>query len=81
MSLLDHNHPPVESPKIDRNTVKWSGYFATTELAQKHLEEKTKQFANTENKLVLSAKKDFVNRHFKGYFLYKFTVILAPNDL
>jgi len=77
MSFVDHNPLHVESPKIDRNTIKWSGYFATTELAQKHLEEKTRQFADIESKLVLSAKKDFVNRHFKGYFLYKFVVILT----
>jgi hypothetical protein len=77
MSLPDPALPDTPTPVIDRNTIKWSGYFATTELAQKHLEEKTKQFAVTEDKLVLSAKKDFVNRHFKGYFLYKFTVILT----
>lgn len=78
MSLVDPTPLNVESPKIDRNTIKWSGYFATTEQAQAHLEEKTKQFAIIEDKLVLSAKKDFVNRHFKGYFLYRFTVILSP---
>ena len=78
MSLVDHTPPHVETPKIDRNTIKWSGYFATTEQAQEQLEEKTKQFAIIEDKLVLSAKKDFVNRHFKGYFLYRFTVILSP---
>jgi hypothetical protein len=77
--ILINNQPEPECiiPKCDGNIIKWSGYFATTELAQQHLEEKTKQFADTENKLVLSTKKDFINRHFKGYFLYKFTVILT----
>ena len=78
MSLVDYNPTPNSTPiVIDRNTIKWSGYFATTEQAEEHLKEQTKHFADRENKLVVSAKKDFVNRHFKGYFLYKFTVILA----
>jgi hypothetical protein len=78
MSLVDPPLTNVELPKHDRNIIKWCGYFATTEQAQAHLEEKTKQFAIIEDKLVLSAKKDFVNRHFRGYFLYKFTVVLSP---
>ena len=74
----ENTQPPHEvAPKIDRNTIKWSGYFATTEQAQSHLEEKAKQFAATENKLVVTAKKEFVNRHFKGYFLFRFLVVLA----
>ena len=77
MPLLDTNLPFNMSPVIDRNTVKWSGYFANTEQAQDHLLEQSKHFARTENKLVVSAKKDFVNRHFKGYFLYRFTLILS----
>ena len=81
MTLLD-THPPLNTvPIIDRNIIKWSGYFATTEQAQEHLEEKAKRFAVVENKLIISAKKDFVNRHFKGYFLYKFTITVASNDL
>jgi hypothetical protein len=78
MTLLNaHPDPEGLVPKYDGNTIKWSGYFATTEQAQKHLEDKAKHFANTENKLVVSAKKDFVNRHFKGYFLFRFTLKLA----
>ena len=78
MSLLDTSFPPHDStPKIDKNTIKWSGYFTTSEQAQEDLDIKTKRFAATEDKLILSAKKEFVNRHFKGYFLYRFTVILT----
>ena len=78
MSSLDTFFPPHDStPKIDKNTIKWSGYFTTSEQAQEDLENKTKRFASTEDKLVLSAKKEFVNRHFKGYFLYRFVVILT----
>ena len=80
MSLLDSHPPHDSSPKIDRNIIKWSGYFATSEQAQKHLEEKTKAFAIKEDKLVLSAKRDYVNRHFKGYMLFRFTVILTAKD-
>ena len=76
MTMLDTQPPHDSAPIIDRNTIKWSGYFATTEHAQEHLEQKTKHIAETENKLIVSAKKDFVNRHFKGYFLYRFTVTL-----
>jgi hypothetical protein len=77
MSLLDTNPPHESSPIVDRNNIKWSGYFSTSEQAQEHLEKKTKHIAEVENKLVVSAKSDFVNRHFKGYFLYRFTVVLA----
>jgi len=70
--------PPLDStPVIDRNAVKWSGYFVSTDQAQEHLTEKAKAFAVTENKLVLSAKKEFVNRHFRGYFLYRFLIVLT----
>jgi hypothetical protein len=77
MSLLDNTLPHNVSPVIDRNKVKWSGYFASTEQAQEHLEKQSKHFAITENKLVVSATKDFINRHFKGYFLYRFALILS----
>ena len=78
MSPLDTIFPPHDSiPTVDKNTIKWSGYFTTSEQAQEDLENKTNRFAATEDKLVLSAKKEFVNRHFKGYFLYRFTVILT----
>jgi|GEM_PF-1773628 len=77
MTLLDTHPPHNTAPAIDRNSIKWCGYFATSEQAQEHLDEKAKRFAIVENKLVVSAKKDFVNRHFKGYFLYRFTLIVA----
>lgn len=77
MTMFDTNPPHNTAPVIDRNTIMWSGYFVNTEQAEEHLKEKTKHFAEREDKLVLSAKKDFVNRHFKGYFLYRFLVILT----
>ncbi len=78
MTLLNtHPDPEGTVPKYDGNTIKWSGYFSTIEQADEHLKELTKKIAQTENKLVLSAKKEFVNRHFKGYFLYRFAVILT----
>jgi len=78
MTLLNtHLDPEGTVPKFDGNIIKWSGYFATTDQAEEHLKEQTKKIAVTENKLVISSKKDFVNRHFKGYFLYRFTVIVT----
>jgi len=77
MSLLDNTPQYNTAPKIDRNIIKWSGYYETSEQAQEYLESQTKQFALTENKLVVSSKKELVNRHFKGFFLYRFCVILA----
>jgi len=75
--MLDTQPPHDTAPEIDRNIIKWSGYFATSEQAQEHLEQKAKRFAVAEDKLIVSAKKDFVNRHFKGYFLYRFTLVVA----
>jgi len=77
MTLFDNTPHYGTAPKIDRNIIKWSGYYTTSEEAQKYLEEQTKQFAVTENKLVVSSKKELVNRHFKGYFLYQFCVVLT----
>jgi len=80
MTLMNTQPPHETAPKIDRNTIKWSGYFSTTEQAQAHLDEQTKNFATTENKLVVTAKKEFINRHFKGYFLFRFLVVLAERS-
>jgi uncharacterized protein YfcZ (UPF0381/DUF406 family) len=78
MTLLNtHLDPEGIIPEYDGNTIKWSGYFSTSEQAEEHLKELTKKIAVTENKLVVSAKSEFINRHFKGYFLYRFVVILT----
>jgi len=71
----------MEIPAYDNNIIKWSGYFSTTEQAEEHLKEKTKAFAERENKLVVRAKSEFINRHFRGYFLYSFVVVLVQNDV
>jgi hypothetical protein len=71
---------PTLPPKIelkDSNIIKWSGYHNTTEDAQQSLEEKSKTIAEHENKLIISAKKELVNRKCHGLFLYKFTVVTA----
>jgi hypothetical protein len=80
MTILDTNLPLPPAPVIDKNTIKWSGYFAASEQAEEHLKDKTKHIAVIENKLILSAKSEFVNRHFKGYFLYRFVVVLANKN-
>lgn len=78
MTLLNtHPDPEGSIPDYDGNIIKWSGYFTTSEQADTHLKEQTTKIAVTENKLVISSKKDFINRHFKGYFLYRFTVVVA----
>jgi hypothetical protein len=80
MSLLNTNLPRNEAPKINSNVIKWSGYFATTKQAEDHLREQTSYIEFKEDKIIISAKLDFVNRHFKGYFLYRFTVVLAEKQ-
>jgi hypothetical protein len=81
MSLINnHPEPSGKAPKYDSNIIKWSGYFATSKQAEEHLKTQTESIAYTEDKLVVSSKMDFVNRHFKGYFLYRFTVVLTEKN-
>ena len=68
---------PPKLPAYDSNIIKWSGYYNNEEDAQKLLEDKCKTIAECEKKLVVSAKKELVNRKCHGLFLYKFTVVLA----
>ena len=70
----------MEAPKIDRNVIKWSGYYNSPEQADEFLKEKTKKITETEKKLVVSAKKELQDRKCHGLFLYKFTVILCNED-
>ena len=81
---------------VDNNTVKWSGFYKTEELAQKCLEEKVAIFAA--KKRIVSAKKELQIRRpnnelaYKlkeqqrpgvtdNMLLYKFTIVLAPKDI
>lgn len=80
MSMLNIQLSGGIIPKYDNNLIKWSGYFATSKQAEEHLREQTQEFACTENKLVVSSKSEFVNRHFKGYFLYRFTIVLCNRN-
>ena len=78
MTLLNTRPDPEGSvPKYDGNIIRWSGYHSTSEEAENHLKEQVAKIAITENKLIVSAKSEFVNRHFKGYFLYRYTVVVA----
>ena len=77
MSLLDTNPSHENSPNINRNVIRWSGYFDTSEHAKDHLTEQLKRIVSRYDKLVVSAKSDFVNRHFRGLFLFRFTVVLT----
>jgi hypothetical protein len=70
----------MEAPKINKNLINWSGYHNNSENAQKSLEEKTKTIAEHENKLIVSAKKELINRKCHGLFLYKFIVITADKN-
>jgi len=70
----------MEAPKIDRNIIKWSGYYNSPEQADEILKEKTKDIARIEKKLVVSSKKELINRKCHGLFLYKFTVILCDEN-
>jgi len=69
--------PLPKAPAYDSNIIKWSGYFKTEEDADKSLGEKCNTIAEHENKLIVSARKELVNRKCHGLFLYKFTVVIA----
>ena len=69
----------MEILNLDRNIIKWSGFFDNTPQAQAHLDEKLASISKT--KLIVSAKKVLVNRRCHGLFLYRFTVYTAPKQL
>ena len=66
--------------KYDNNIIKWSGFFTTTKQAEDHLNEQTALIVEASDKLIVKSKADFINRHFRGYFLYKFTVVLTEKN-
>ena len=47
----------MEAPKIDRNVIKWSGYYNSPEQADEFLKEKTKRITETEKKTSSECKK------------------------
>lgn len=80
MSLMTTNLSANKAPYFDKNVIKWSGYFHTTEQAHAHLMDQVTKFAHAEGKTVIACKKDLVNRHFKGLFLYRFTIALSETQ-
>ena len=70
----------MEIPKINSNLFKWSGFHETLEKAQKHLDEKAKRIAIIENKLIVSAKMELIDKKCHNLFLYKFTVTTNNKD-
>jgi hypothetical protein len=78
---------------VDKNTVKWSGFFKTDEEAQKHLNEMTAKLSLKKD--IVSAKKELQLRKnnelahklkemqksaAKDLLLYKFTIILTIKE-
>jgi hypothetical protein len=68
----------METPKFDKNSEKWCGYFKNAEEAQKHLDHELKCI--NKYKLIVSAKKELGDAKAMGLFLYKFLVITADKD-
>lgn len=62
----------MEDPK---NIIKWSGFFASDDAAQEHLEQKILILSKA--KLIVSSKKEFQLKRSHDLLLYKFTVITA----
>jgi len=82
MTLINtHLEPTGLVPTYNNNIIKWSGYFATSKQAEDHLKEQTARIIEIEDKLVVQSMLFFINRHFKGYFLYRFTVILCEKPI
>jgi hypothetical protein len=78
--MLDKPNSQKKLPSPHTNTIKWSGYFASEELAQKSLDEKLAHVAEVEHKLVVSAKKELQNAKCHDLLLYKFVVILNDKN-
>ena len=84
----------MEPYSVNANIVNWSGFYKSEELAQKSLDEKLALLSK--KKKIISAKKVLqirrpsnelvhkLNENRKsateGFFLYKFTVVLASKD-
>jgi hypothetical protein len=60
------------------NNIKWSGFYLTEEAAQKALDAVVK--SEGKNCLIVSAKKELLQKKKNAYLLYKFTIIKAPID-
>lgn len=68
----------MSSSKVDHNSEKWSGRFATEAAAQAELEAKVSKFAKTKN--IVSAKKKLLDRTKSGSLMYTFSIITAPKN-
>lgn len=62
-------------PNVDRNIIKWSGFFENTDAAQAHLDKEIAKYGTT--KRIVSAKKEFVDTQKHNKYLFRFTVVLS----
>jgi hypothetical protein len=61
--------------KYDEKIIKWSGFFKTPEEADSSLEQK--RLLISQNKLIVSAKKEATTGKIHGLLLFKFTIITS----
>jgi hypothetical protein len=62
-------------PDVDRNIIKWSGFFENADTAQAHLHKEKAKYGLT--KKIVSAKKEFVDTKKHNKYLFRFTVVLS----
>ncbi|CAB5226318.1 hypothetical protein UFOVP760_97 [uncultured Caudovirales phage] len=62
-------------PDVDRNIIKWSGFFENADTAQAHLDREKTKYSMT--KKIVSAKKEFVDTQKHNKYLFRFTVVLS----
>jgi hypothetical protein len=62
-------------PNVDRNIIKWSGFFENTDAAQAHLDKEKIKYGMT--KKIVSAKKEFVDTKKQNKYLFRFTIVLS----
>jgi hypothetical protein len=63
---------------VDQLSVKWMGFYKTSDEAQRVLEEKTKKLG--ENYLIVSSSKQLLDNNSlnkKEFLLFKFTIVKA----
>jgi hypothetical protein len=70
----------MEKPEINKNIFNWSGFHESAEKAQQHLEDKTKIIAIKEKKLIISSKKELLDKKCHNLLLYRFTIKTIDNN-
>jgi hypothetical protein len=76
MSPLTVNLSASNIAVVDRNRINWSGFYKTSREAEADYERQLAIILKTNN--IIEKRMKFVNRHFHGYFLYRFNVIVTP---